>query len=279
LLHNTFIHIPGVGEKTEREIWQSGVHTWDHWQPPYPPSLSESKIKLITYHLQQFQQRNDGTPVFYAKLLSSNQHWRLFPHFRSKTAYLDIETNGMVGEDCEITAIALYDGRTIRSYAQGRNLQNFVDDIAAFDVIVTYNGKSFDVPVIESCLHTRLNQVHIDLRHVLARLGYRGGLKGCEKQLGIDRMGLEGVDGYFAVLLWREFCRKGEEKTLQTLLAYNIADAVNLERLLVHAYNLNIAATPFSLSNYIPVPDPPQSPFQPDREIVARLKKQARPFL
>jgi len=47
-----------------------------------------------------------------------------------------------------------------------------------------------------------LNQVHIDLRYVLRSLGYTGGLKGCEKQAGIDRGNLEGVDGYFAVLLW-----------------------------------------------------------------------------
>ncbi|MFH1215689.1 MAG: ribonuclease H-like domain-containing protein [Pseudomonadota bacterium] len=273
LLHNTFIHIPGIGEKTESQIWQAGIHTWDQWRPPYPTSLPESKVNLITYHLEQFKRINDGSPAFYAKLLSSNQHWRLFPHFREKTAYLDIETNGMSGEECEITTIALYDGRTIRAYVQGRNLNDFIVDIADFDVIVTYNGKSFDVPVIESWFHTRLDHVHIDLRHILARLGYRGGLKGCEKQLGIQRMDLEGVNGYFAVLFWKEFCRTGEKKALHTLLAYNIADAVNLERLLVHSYNLNIATTPFRLSNYLPVPEPPESPFSPDRGLVARLKE------
>ncbi|MBU0909007.1 MAG: ribonuclease H-like domain-containing protein, partial [Proteobacteria bacterium] len=209
MLYNTFIHIPGIGEKTENQIWHSGIHTWDQWQPPYPPNLPQAKINLITYHLEHYLKQQDGSASFYAKLLQPAHHWRLFPHFRDRTAFLDIETNGMGLDQCEITTIALYDGRTIRTYVQGRNLEQFTRDIDDYEVIVTYSGKNFDVPVIESCLHTRLEQVHIDLRYILAKLGYRGGLKGCERQLGINGMELDGVDGYWAVLLWQEFARSG----------------------------------------------------------------------
>ena len=273
MLFNTFIHIPGIGEKTEKQIWHSGIHTWDQWHPPFPANLPQAKIKLITYHLEHYLERQDGSAWFYAKLLQPSQYWRLFPHFRDRTAYLDIETNGMSLGQCEITTIALYDGHTIRTYVQGRNLEQFTRDIDDYEIIVTYNGKNFDVPVIESCLHTRLKHVQIDLRYILARLGYRGGLKGCERQLGINRMELDGVDGYWAVLLWREFACSGDGRALQTLLAYNIADAVNLEPLLVHAYNLNIASTPFALSNYIPLPESPAPPFYPDKEIIMKIKE------
>ncbi|RJX31154.1 MAG: exonuclease [Desulfurivibrio sp.] len=276
MLLNTFIHIPGIGEKTERQIWQAGIHTWDQWQPPFPASLSQAKIRLVTYHLDHYLEQQDGSAAFYAKLLQPAHHWRLFPHFRERTAYLDIETNGQEVGQCEITTIALYDGRAIRTYVQGRNLEQFVDDIDDYEVIVTYSGKNFDVPVIESCLRTRLNQVHIDLRYILARLGYRGGLKGCERQLGINRLDLDGVDGYWAVLLWQEFARSGNARALQTLLAYNVADAVNLEPLLVHAYNLHIASTPFALSHYIPLPESPEPPFYPDRAILAEIREMLR---
>lgn len=276
MLYNTFLHIPGIGLKTEQQIWNAGVLFWDDWQKSAPFAISESKKQLISYHLQKFQDQDSGRPDFYAKLLPSNQHWRLFPHFRDKTAYFDIETNGQGREQCEITTICLYDGTTVRTYVQGENLEDFADDIAAFDVIVTYNGKSFDVPVVESCLHTRLPQVHIDLRHILYNLGYRGGLKGCEKQLGIYRHELDGVDGFFAVLLWQEYQQSGDRKVLDTLLAYNIADAVNLECLLVHAYNLNIAETPFRLSHYIAVPDTPPFPYTPDPIIVNKIKQRLR---
>ena len=48
--------------------------------------------------------------------------------------------------------------------------------------------------------------------------------------MGLDRGYLEGVDGYFAVLLWREYELYHDQEALETLLAYNIADTVNLER-------------------------------------------------
>ena len=273
MLHNTFLHIPGIGEKTEKQIWLAGIHCWEQWREPLPATLPQTKTRLISMQLAQFRSRDNDSARFYADLLPSGHLWRLFPHFRAATAYLDIETNGMGWDQCEITTIALYDGQTIRTYIQGRNLEEFISDIERYEIIVTYNGKNFDVPVIESCLHTRLDQVHIDLRHILARLGYRGGLKGCEKQLGINRMDLEGVDGYWAVLLWQEFERTGSSKALETLLAYNIADAVNLEALLVHAYNLNIVDTPFSSSHFIPLPLPPDPPFRPDLQIIRKIRE------
>ena len=273
MLYNTFIHIPGIGGKTERKIWEAGIHTWDDWQEQLPPDLSASKKNLINYHLDKYRQQDTGQPEFYAALLPASQYWRLFPHFREKTAYFDIETNGGSRDECEITTISLYDGNKITTYIQGENLDAFVEDIAHYDMIVTYNGKSFDVPVVEAFLHTKLPQVHIDLRHVLYNLGYRGGLKGCEKQLGIYRHELDGIDGFFAVLLWQEYLRSNKKKVLDTLLAYNIADAVNLERLMVHAYNLNISETPFKLSHYIPVPDAPPFPCSADADIITKIKQ------
>jgi uncharacterized protein YprB with RNaseH-like and TPR domain len=81
---------------------------------------------------------------------------------------------------------------------------------------------------------------------VLASLGYKGGLKGCERQLGLTREGLEEVDGFFAVLLWKDFKKNKNHKALETLLAYNIQDVVNLEALMIKAYNKKLKDTPFS---------------------------------
>lgn len=271
MLKHTFVHIPGIGSKTEQRIWEAGILDQDQWQPPLPSVVPAAKRKLISYYLERFAREDNGSPLFHTGLLPTNEHWRIFPRFRGQTAYLDIETNGMGREECEITTIALYDGTTISTYVQGENLEEFADALARYRVLVTYNGKGFDIPVIEHCLRIRINHAHIDLRHVLASLGYRGGLKGCEKQLGIERRELDGVDGYFAVLLWQEYRRSGDRRVLETLLAYNIADAVNLERLLVHAYNEKIVDTPFRLSRYIPLPAEPELPLSPDPQVIAAL--------
>jgi len=119
-----------------------------------------------------------------------------------------------------------------------------------------------------------LKVAHIDLRYVLKSVGYTGGLKRCEEKLGIRRDGLEDVDGFFAVLLWNEYKKKRNERALETLLAYNIKDAVDLEELMIRAYNMKLRDTPFGQSHSFPLPVQPALPFKPDHGIIETLKSQ-----
>jgi uncharacterized protein YprB with RNaseH-like and TPR domain len=137
---------------------------------------------------------------------------------------------------------------------------------------VTYNGKCFDLPFLRSSFGIPLEQVHIDLRYVLAGLGYKGGLKACERSLGLDRGDLAEVDGYFAVLLWNEYKRRQNAQALETLLAYNIRDVVNLEALLIEAYNRKVAALPFGAQLVLTAAAPPIEPFRAHEPTVRRLK-------
>jgi hypothetical protein len=219
----------------------------------------------------------EGDPCFFTDKLGSTEPWRIFPDYRERTAYLDIETTGLE-DSAEVTTIALYDGKEVFTYVNGINLNDFVDDIGRYQVIVSYNGKSFDIPVLERFFRITLDQAQIDLRYVLARLGLKGGLKGCEKQLGMNRGNLDGVDGYFAVLLWRRYRDFNDEKALATLLAYNIEDAVNLERLAVEAYNRNVLSTPFAEQLLLPFPDPPPLPYQADYDCIDRIKRSLSPW-
>jgi uncharacterized protein YprB with RNaseH-like and TPR domain len=273
MLPQTFCHIPGIGLKTERRLWESGILTWNDWQDPPPFALANSRAQGIPASLDACREALEaGRPSFFTSCLASADHWRIFPHFRARTAFLDIETTGLDAA-ARITTIALYDGSEVRTYIDGRNLDDFVNDIFSYQVLVSYNGKGFDVPFLERHFRIRLDQAHIDLRYVLGALGLRGGLKGCERQMGIDRGALDGVDGFFAVLLWQEYQRSGNEKALDTLLAYNIEDTVNLERLLVAAYNRNIAGTPFAEQLALSAPVPVCIPYQADGECVERLRR------
>ncbi len=273
MLKNTFHHIPGIGSNTEKQLWDSGLTHWDRFKEPFSPKLSTKKKETMARYIQEslkYLENND--PNYFADLLPSNLHWRFFPEFRSSTAYIDIETTGLEAYCSEITTIALYDGKSTFYYVQGDNLDDFPHDIKKYNVLVTYNGKSFDIPFIESYFEIKLNHAHIDLRYVLKSLGYSGGLKGCEKQLGIDRGSLDGVDGYFAVLLWDDYLQNSNQKALETLLAYNIEDVVNLETLMVMAYNMKIKDTPFLQSNTLATPDVPDIPFKADMATIEKIK-------
>ncbi len=277
MLTNTFLHISGIGHKTEEEIWQAGIHSWQDFTATASATLRHATCRLLENNRTRQPATALATPAYFYELLPASQHWRLFPHFRTKTAFIDIETTGICRESSAITTIALYDGRGIYTFVQGDNLHTFPELLARYEVIVTYNGKGFDVPMLERFFKITISQAHLDLRPILAALGYKGGLKGCERQLGIDRQELQGVNGHDAVILWNEYKRSGKPELLNTLLAYNVADTINLEPLMVHAYNLHIAPTPFRLSNYIAMPKTPANPFQADRNIVSTLQR-ARGF-
>jgi len=273
MLQHTFCHIPGVGMKTEQKLWQAGITKWEHWQPPFPVRLSAATMFDATSVLEGSLVALEDDPTFFTKHLSSTEPWRIFPHYRDRTAYLDIETTGL-DDFAEVTTIALYDGQEIFTYVNGKNLNDFVRDIQKYKVIISYNGKCFDIPFLEKYFHIQLNQAQIDLRYVLARLGFKGGLKGCEKQLGLSRGNLDGVDGYFAVLLWHRYIHKNDKVALKTLLAYNIEDTVNLEKLMIEAYNRNVSATPFADELFLPFSSPPPNPYSADNDCIERIKRQ-----
>jgi uncharacterized protein YprB with RNaseH-like and TPR domain len=262
MLTNTFCHMPRISLSKEQALWGQGILTWNDYR-----SVA-TQLTHLEESEKQFQNRD---PRYFSSLLGSDQSWRLFKEFRSCTAYLDIETTGLSRDYDEITTIALYDGKNLNTYVNGRNLGRFPEDIRKYDMIVTFNGKTFDVPFIKRYFDIEMDHAHIDLRYVMRKLGYRGGLKAIEKSIGIDRGELDGVDGFLGVLLWKHYKRTGEERALDTLLAYNCEDVVNLEHLMVMAYNLNLKLTPFKGREEITLPERFSIPFEADANLIRKL--------
>ncbi len=174
MLTCTFCHIPGVAETTEQRLWSAGVTSWDsplQQKVRLARTLQESWSGHIQESVRHYQKRNAD---YFAEKLPSKQHWRLYWDFRDCCAFVDIETTGFLGEG-QITTIALYDGRSVRHYVHGDNLDRFPEDVKAYSLLVTYNGKTFDVPFIERHFRIRLPLAHIDLLHPLRSLGLKGG--------------------------------------------------------------------------------------------------------
>ncbi len=274
MLEHTFCHLPGVGPATEQKLWEKGILTWkDALRKLDKPGLKNERI--CAGILESLNRLALGDATYFASTLPAGQQYRLFKHFRQTAVFLDIETTGLSPWD-KITTIALYDGTSVRHYVQGDNLDQFATDIQAYGLIITYNGKTFDLPFIRARMNCPLDQAHIDLRYVLSGLGFKGGLKRCEKAMGIDRGDLDGVDGSFAIVLWQEYCNTGNPRALDTLLAYNIEDVINLETLMVRAYNMNLTAMGFQ--NILPEPSPVENPFSPDLRLVDQLRPSAFAF-
>ncbi|MDT8391967.1 MAG: ribonuclease H-like domain-containing protein [Lentisphaeria bacterium] len=273
MLEHTFCHIPGIGAGVEKKLWAAGITDWETALATENFPVLKDRADLIRARAAEASGHlRRRSPGYFMDSLPPREHWRLFPHFNQRVAYLDIETTGTQTGADYITTICVYDGADVRHYVHNQNMDAFIHDIRGYDLLVTYNGKSFDLPFIRNYFGLAMNHAHIDLRHVFASLGFKGGLKGIEKQLGIDRGPLDGVDGYFAVLLWREFFTRGNQLALETLLAYNMMDVINLESLMVTAYNMKLAGTPFADHLSLTASEPPEIPFAPDLGTIRRLR-------
>lgn len=277
MLQSSFSHIPSIGAKTEKRIWESGISCMDDFLNKPPAFLSKGKVELISEHIHLSKEKiATGEAGYFCSSLSSCDHWRIFPEFRDRVAYLDIETTGLGGPGDIVTTIALSDGKKIFHYVNGINLEDFVDDIEKYGVLVSYNGKTFDIPFIERYFGITISTPHLDLRFILHSLGYSGGLKSCERQLGIGRTGsMADVDGFFAVLLWRDYKKTGNRAALETLLAYNIEDTINLEYLMIEAYNRKLLEIPLDL-DWLERPLSPENLFSIDPATVKRLKRESQ---
>src|SRR5690349_15023973 len=167
MLKNTFCHIPGISPLAEQRLWSAGIDCWDAALKAEPLVLPRRSGTAFSEHLRDsLTHLEQSNPHHFAGALKANQHWRLFPEFRHTIAYLDIETTGLGYSDA-ITTIVIYDGQRLRHYVQGDNLNDFKRDIQEYAMVVTYNGKSFDVPFIERFFRIKMNHAHIDLMYVL----------------------------------------------------------------------------------------------------------------
>ncbi len=274
MLRHSFCHIPTVGVKTETRLWEAGVHTWDDLLALEELPVARTKREMLRQHLElSIQHLDAGDAGYFDQSMPGSESWRLYSEFRHNTAYVDIETTGLGPPGDHITTIALYDGKEARWYVRGRNLDDFARDIRDFSLIVTFNGKCFDVPFIEREMGIKLDMGHLDLRFALKAAGVKGGLKKIEKHFGLDRGELDGVDGYFAVLLWKEFQNTRNERVLDTLLAYNIEDVLNLEYLAAKTHNLMVERLPFGRELMLDEPLPGLNPMLPDNELIAMLRQ------
>jgi uncharacterized protein YprB with RNaseH-like and TPR domain len=237
LLEHTFIHIPGIGPKTERRLWESGILTWKGFlaQEKGTP-FSSHRHAYVKRHVEASIENRDNIHFFQERLSSTNM-WRVFERFKDRAVYLDIETSGGGQDPDEITVIGLYDGLSVQTFVNGMNLDGFELAVAEHDLVITFNGSQFDLPMIRRHFpHIAIPPAHIDLRFLLKRLGYSGGLKMIEKASGLARdRNIDGMNGYEAVMLWQAY-RRGDHRALERLIQYNTADIVNLKPLMEKGY-------------------------------------------
>ncbi len=235
MLTSTYIHIPHIGKTIEHRIWSSGIKTWSEFieqQDTIP--ISAAKKETILAGIDESNDRLNARDFnFFANALPRSEHWRAYRHFSDSVAYVDIETTGLSPKRDDLTVVGIYDGEDAKTYVHGINLDDIIEELAKYELLVTFNGARFDLPFIKQKYpQIEFNQLHIDLMYPLRRIGLSGGLKKIEHTLGISRSDeTMGIDGFEAVRLWRRY-ERGEKHALELLLEYNREDIVNLDTII-----------------------------------------------
>lgn len=167
--------------------------------------------------------------------------------------YLDTETTGFMGAGTVAFLVGVGwledDGFTVRQYLMRDYpeeeflLRKLQADLDRFDMICTFNGRSFDVPLLrDRFLMNRLpagclDKPHLDLLHIARRV-WKMRLKKCnlghleEAVLGIGRegdiLGAEVPQRFFSYL------KTGQFSLLQDVIDHNAQDIATLCVLLGH---------------------------------------------
>ena len=235
MIRRTFLHLSGIGPVTEAVLWRAGIDDWaDLLDAREQLGLAGPAFARLEPELQASERAlAEQDAGWFGRRLPEREHWRLYPEFASRTAFLDIETTSLSPYEGVVTVVAVHGAGASRSFVRGEDLEELPAYLRRFRVLVTFNGIRFDVPFLQVAFpQLAVPEVHIDLRFVLYRLGLAGGLKRIEATLGVgDRSGVEGLRGLDAVRLWEEH-RRGSRAALDRLVRYNLADTRNLEPLL-----------------------------------------------
>ena len=234
MIEHTFQILPSVGAKKERNIWEAGVRTWDDFLSAecidcVKPALKE-KSEPIIMQAEEFLKDEDSVGL--SEMFPKPEHWRMYDCFKDDAAYLDIETDGL-SRDALVTVVTIHRKNKTYTFTEGFDLdpENLTKALEGSKMLVTFNGSCFDIPVLRNSFpEVDFDIPQYDLRFASRKVGFKGGLKPLEIELGISRSeDIEGVDGAMAVHLWHQWKRHSDEDALNILQEYNRADTVNLE--------------------------------------------------
>ncbi|MBM4248049.1 MAG: exonuclease [Euryarchaeota archaeon] len=233
MLRRSFVLLRGVGRRTERHLRSLGVVDWKGFlAAPQIAGIGKARKAALDAHLRALDRCLErGNAATLAQALPPSEKWRLYPDFRDRAAFLDIETTGL-DLPATVTVVGITVGRDHTPLVRGVNLSKAAIERALRParIIVTFNGSSFDLPALRMAFPgLELDLPHIDLRHLAPRAGIRGGLKKVERILGIRRAReVRMLCSHDAVYLWRIWERKRSGNALRLLIDYNRADVENL---------------------------------------------------
>lgn len=169
-----------------------------------------------------------------------------------KSVFLDIETTGLCGRPLFLVGLLLHrdDGLVVRQlfardYSEERALlQYLIDFLREFQVMVTFNGKSFDIPYIRdrcsyNMLPFSLELHHFDLLHEYRRR-WKEILPDCRLQTLESRICYRyreaDIPGAEIPQAYHDYVRTGDARLINDILYHNAVDLITMSDLTLRLF-------------------------------------------
>jgi uncharacterized protein YprB with RNaseH-like and TPR domain len=239
MLNHSFLHLPGIGETTERKLWDQGVRSWDDLESSLGDIFGAKKAATVAASLDESRAAfESGEFKYFADRMKGAHMWRLIPECSDAVAYLDIETTGLgFPPQSHSTTIAVLFKGEIRVEHEPERKRALLERIEAeAKMLVTFNGMCFDMPFLRHETGLQFGLPHVDLCIWFRRHDIRGGLKAIQRAFPqVHQRSSMDIDGFDAVRLWRMH-ERGVPRALETLMTYNAEDSLVLQPLMHIAY-------------------------------------------
>lgn len=228
ILEQSLCLLNGISPECEVRLRHYGILTCKQLVNDIDSLFSPAHSKRIRTSYAQYEVASEVQLVdWMVTNLPSGHRVRAIKQFFKDVLFYDIETNGLT-KSANITCISTIKNGEVKTFVRNRNLHDFLKEWQQAKIIVGFNNKSFDSHMI--CKEFGLSSVppQVDLMHEAAHYGLRGGLKKIEHLIGYKRKEQVCKNGEDAILLWHNYCKHGNEQSLEYLIRYNCEDVYSL---------------------------------------------------
>ena len=167
-----------------------------------------------------------------------------------RVLYLDIETTGLSGQPLFLVGVMEFTGDDFllkqyfaRDYAEEVHLMaDLVEHLPHFDLLVTFNGRSFDVPfmrnrAVVNRLHLDVPPRHFDLLHE-SRRHWSGMLPNCKlvtlEQYLCRRRRIDDIPGALIPAAYHDYVHTTNADAMRHVIHHNALDLVTMAEIALY---------------------------------------------
>lgn len=235
MINQALLHFPKVGPKRRQQLADNGIQCWQSVVENADGIPSSIRDHLVAESERCIAALQAEDLSYFTRNLHPEDRWRILHQFLPAASFFDIETTGLEHDDTISTIACWHNGR-VHHFVEHENLDDFLELLDEIQLLVSFNGSTFDVPRTLATFHIpELPCPHLDLRWPCFHHGLSGGLKQVADSIGIRRPAdIAQADGQLAILLWERWQNHRDLAAKEKLLRYCAADVLLLRPVAAH---------------------------------------------